>query len=414
MRPSECDKIKKMNKLYIYIYINLVMKIVFYIRFLRGLRSLGQSILFVDHFYHQDYEALSLVKGPLSVCRVEASSTFGLLRRVFKPEIKSLWKKYDEEDPFVLEQVSLLMSWLIDKICLKIELSAVMVPHDNYYWIREFLITCKRHKVSTIVLDKEGMISPYHFISESRRSREFAPPICDYVFVWSNRKKNYWIECGVPGEKIIVTGMARSDLLKTNSKSIVAQRSKKVTIFTYHLTAYIPHEEVAQGLTWEAQRSGMHRVIKQFATSHPEISYMLKCHPQQQDVDDIRASLRGTNNVNVIGGSRLAMNLISESDYVVCFQSTVMIEAMVLSKPIIYAGWSDLEVKLADKLLPFRNIDGIVYVDSEDDFEKALGHLNSEHPIKLYDSAVIDSYLYQPDGKTSERIMDLAVDLCKK
>lgn len=400
------------KNLYFFLYITFIMKLVFYIRFLHGKSELKNTALFVDHFYKQDLEALKLSGTYLQIVPIEASSTFGLLRRVYRNEIRGLWQRYDTESEFVLRHVRNLMGWLVAQLIVRADIKAIIVPNDNYFWIREFILSCRERGLPVVLLDKEGMISPYHFESESLRSQEFAPPICDYVFVWSERKKDFWRKCGVAEDKIYVTGMARSDLLQRQQTFDGQPEKLKVVIFTYALTAYIPHEEAAAGFDWKEQRDGMHEVIKQVALMRPGVEYIVKCHPQQTDINAITNYFGGNSNVTVVGGSSRAMDLISRSDYVVCFQSTVMIEAMILSKPVIYAGWSELENMLADKLLQFRDVNGVKYVNSQQEFLTAMIEMSDEKRSVEYSRNEISKYVHQPDGNTANRIMQLLQTLC--
>ena len=403
-----------MRNLFIFVYLRVVMKGILKFRFLNKLESHRnqKSILFVDHFYNQDFMALKLAESPFQILRLEAQSTLGPLRRVFSSSVRDLWSPYETEDQFVLSEVRMLMIWFLQRLLVKIDLASIIVPHDNYFWVRELLYVCQKNSILTIVLDKEGMISPYHFETESKRSKEFAPFICDAVFVWSDRQKEYWKKNGDSPAKIFVTGMARSDLLSLKENIRELTYVAVITVFSYELTAYIPHDLVRDGVSWKAQRDDLHSASRQFAEANPQLKLIIKCHPQQEDLLEIEKYFSSNKNVEVVGGSSSAMQLIKRSQLIVCFQSTVLVEAMAASKPIIYHGLSDLEISLSGQLLPFDGIDGVTYATSHRELLKALNyHLENPNPVS-YKSDVVSRYIYKPDGNTSARVIDLVVSLC--
>ena len=366
--------------------------------------------IFVNHFYSQDFHALqSRTPAGISLVELPAPYAFSIFRRVFSKQVRDLWAPYDDT-PSSIRRVLYFIVWLpLILLRERRQASVIITPHDNYFWIREFISCAKDVGFKTVLLDKEGLISPYHFNSESKRNKMYAPPLCDDIIVWSDRQREYWISSGAQENQIAVLGMARSDLLFSPPENqLVNGYEKLITVFTYELTAYIPHEYIARGASWRRQRDETHAVIITTAKRNKTIKFIVKCHPQQDDLEEIRREFLDCSNVQVVSGSSTSAALIATSHCIVCFQSTVMIEAVAVRKKIIYAGWSSLEDELGEYLLPFRGVRGVLYCKDSVDFEEQLRLaiadttrlVNSKYPDDF-----VNKYIYQPDGKTSQRII---------
>ena len=86
---------------------------------------------------------------------------------------------------------------------------------------------------------------------------------------------------------------------------------------------------------------------------------------------------------------------------------------MSINKPIIYAGWSKFEEEIQHHLLPFKGINGINYVSDKEDLLEAMERLKSSGEVIKYDIDTVNSYIYSPDGNTSQRIINAIIDICK-
>jgi hypothetical protein len=294
----------------------------------------------------------------------------------------------------------------------------ILVPNDNYFFVRELIDIAHGHGIPTIILDKEGIITPYSFEAESRRAREFTPLVADHILVWSFRQKSFWMEKGVEEDRITVVGQPRSDLLflpPGDQLSGYFDRQRPiVTVFSYLDTAYIPHESVAlNGASWRQMKAETHRIVGELAARHPEFNFVIKCHPLQRDIEDIRSKFE-SKNLRVIGGSSLGNELLARSDLIIAFQTTALIEAMLIGREAIYTGWDPQIRELEDHMLPFGRAKGIVKAESPEALREVANRFLSgnrsdfafsEHEIEKRREFVAE-YLYRPDGHAAERVLD--------
>jgi hypothetical protein len=84
-----------------------------------------------------------------------------------------------------------------EKLFLKLrknyEFDCIVTPSDSFFWLREFIVVAESHGVFTIVADKEGIVSPYDYLTAPSRIKTYYHPISKHFFVWSERQKTFWI-----------------------------------------------------------------------------------------------------------------------------------------------------------------------------------------------------------------------------
>jgi hypothetical protein len=220
---------------------------------------------------------------------------------------------------------------------------------------------------------------------------------------------------GVATAQITVVGQARSDLFHAeqnrNIDDLFPSVQPLIGCFTFDDKAYMPLEKLDQGMTWHRLKTETLDDLVQLAAEHPEYNFLVKAHPQQQDLHWLRQNYERDNLV-VAGGSDIAGELIQRAELIIAFQTTAVIEAMFLKRRVIYTGWDENYNRfLLDDLLPFHKAPGIVAVSSRSRFGEVCrsffkGDFRefefSDEEVRARDRFV-DEYLYQPDGHVCER-----------
>lgn len=374
-----------------------------------------KTILFLNHFFDQDGRALMLANTDYNFINIHTPTLFKGAKIFFREDIKGLNAPYCEENSNMLNEYYFECRLIYDSLQAKFGANLIVTPSDNYYWVREF-IKCAREKgVKTVVLDKEGMISPHHFEAEAERTRNFAPFMSDHIFVWSERQRCYWNKIGASIENISIIGQPRSDLFYREMDFVVdsyfVHKRPLVTFFTYEDDAYIPLELVNnEGLSWKKMKLETQDFLYEMAKKYPEYNFIFKAHPQQTDLDLLQQKYERIN-LRVIGGAAVANELIVRSELIIAFQTTAVVEAMFMNKRVIYTAWDTTTERLEDHILPFHKAPGIVKTYSANKFQDVCNRFfegNMEDFMFSQEEeeqkrVMISEYLYKPDGHVSER-----------
>src|SRR5262249_12830596 len=156
--------------------------------------------------------------------------------------------------------------------------------------------------VPVVVQDKEGVLAPGPLM-EAHLSLVMKnyPPVADRYYFWGCVQRDAWVKAGLDPYRIRVLGQPRSDFFfhpeRFGSKSELGfpEDKKLVTCFTFDADAYLSYGDGGfnLGKPWKRMREEMHAVLKKLAAERPDAHVVVKCHPQSQEQDAIRAELAG-------------------------------------------------------------------------------------------------------------------------
>jgi len=222
----------------------------------------------------------------------------------------------------------------------------------------------------------------------------------------------------VGGKSIEVVGQPRSDFFfkkdkwKTKEELGLSNERRVVLFFTYDSGAYIPLELFRGGFNWTEMRTETHQVIKKLAEENPQIDFVVKIHPQQRDVSSILNDFSNAGrNIKLIRGSSISNQLLVNSDIIVGFQTTVLLEAMLLRVPILYTFWGKCVNEFAEELIPFHKTGGVEIVRSADELRKKIKYyIDTKAPViapyaRENADKFIKDYFYMPNGHAGERTL---------
>ena len=384
-----------------------------------------QTLLALNHFYRADLQALANANNLYNLVVVDAPILFKGAKIHFSQPVIGIQAPYDSEPQENRMRYREECRLIFNRLQQRFHPDLIVTANDNFYWVREFILVAREYGVPTVILDKEGTSSPHAFEAEARRARELTPCTSDHVFVWSERQKTYWQKRDVEADRITVIGQPRSDLFYTEKRHDIDELflsvKPLVTFFSYHDDAYIPEDlALKEGLNWCGMKTETHDEVYRLAQEHKDYNFVVKTHPQQPDLADLQSRYR-LDNLRVIGGSALANELIQRSELIIAFQTTAVIEAMFLNKPVIYTYWDALLPRLQEDLLPFHRAKGILVARSLEEFHQICtrfldGDRNvfgfSEDELKARERFV-NEYLYRPDGHVCERFYSSIEQLVK-
>ncbi len=377
-----------------------------------------KTLLIINHYYDQDIRALELAESEYNLVVIDGPRLFKGGRIYFSDDVMRLRAPYDGTPAAQRGKFHEYSRDIFERLIHRVPFSLIITASDNFWWVREFIEIGRERGVKTVVLDKEGTRSPYAVRGETERIRRLAPFMSDHIFVWSERQRKFWRDAGVSDKDITVIGQPRSDLFFrecTNEIDRFFPKSRPlITFFSYEDTAYIPPAEVApHGPSWREMKRETHDDVARMAAAHPEYNFVVKAHPQQSDLRELQSRYRRDNLV-VIGGSSSANELIRRSALIIAFQTTAVIEVMMLGKPVVYTAWDSHYPRFASDLLPFHEAPGIVVADSLERFRDVCDRFLSGNAGDFqFSSDVIDArarfvydYFHNPDGHVCERFFE--------
>lgn len=384
----------------------------------------GIPVLIMDHNFVQDIDALryAATHKKINLISISFAHLYLLAELYFPIEIRE--GSYQREE---MESCKLDYRILLEKM-LKYwnparRIHCFLTPSDSFFWIRELIILLKEKGVPCIVVDKEGTISPHDMEHFSKNVADFFPLISDFIIVWSQRQKEFWLRTGVPADKILIEGQPRSDFFlhpeRWLSKETLVGKCKRLFLFfTFETDAYSP---IPGDPLWRELRSDVHMEIESFARQYPDHVFVVKTHPQQRDRFQVEQEFArtGLKNIVVLHGAEIARHLIVQSDVIIGFQTTALIEGMLAGKKVIYTEWSSDVRDNLHNLIPFHEATGIDRARSREEFESLLSHIFQNEDFGVNDDTMairkpfIDIFIPNADGKVSERIMNRIMEIVR-
>ena len=379
-----------------------------------------RRLLIINHHFQGELKALEAARAgfpDVALLALPPEPFFTPLVYLFPQEIRCAREPYDAPRFAPLRKEARRLSRTIyDQIQAVYPFEAVVTPSDSFYWLREFIMVCREGGIPVFVADKEGTISPRSFESEPLRISECFPPISDQYLVWSQRQSDFWKKAGVPGERIKVTGSARSDLFV----SMRRKPPENVVFFDFDSDAYINVLDWSR-LAWTGERNwhylraAFRNAAARVAAEFPRIEVILKCHPQQLSYDSHGSRLASVRNVRIIRGAEVS-ELLQRSYAVAGFQTTALMEAALARIPVFYAAWGGLFEAVSKEILPFHEPGyGMTLCRSEDAIvDNVRRAIKAGGSLPPPDAAKLALFFHNPDGNCAKRLIQAALDLSSR
>lgn len=374
-----------------------------------------KTVLVINHLFDQDLRALRLANQHYNLVILDFEILFKSGRLYFS---KPVWA---QRAPYVEEAEQNRVAYfnecrlIFNRIRERWNPGVIVVPSDGFAFIREFIAVAREDGIKTVVLDKEGTISPYAFEAVAKRIRDLCPFMSDHIYLWSERQREFWNKIGVADDKITIIGQARSDLFHVEKNrdidALFPRVQPLIGYFSFDDSAYMPRDKLDRGMTWRRLKTETLEDLMVLAKEHPNYNFVIKAHPQQLDLGQLREQYR-RENLKVVGGARIGNELIQRSELIIAFQTTAVIEAMLLKRKVIYTAWDENYKRyLLDDLLPFHKAPGIVVAQSRDRFNEVcrrffagdFSDFDFSPAQRQAREEFVNEYLWRPDGHVCER-----------
>jgi CDP-Glycerol:Poly(glycerophosphate) glycerophosphotransferase len=389
--------------------------------------SEGRTFVIFNHCYDLDAEALCAADGPHTLWVLDPFQLFTDVGFYFPPEQRDLNCVYGEGA--MRRSIDRFKAGFVHDFARKLRretrLDALITPADTFYYLRPLIEELRALGVPTVVQDKEGTIAPGAMMeAHARTMAERYPPIADAMYFWNETVRDYWRRIGAREERMRVIGQPRSDFFfhparwPTKRSLGLTEGKQLVVAFTYDADTYLRTTEALPERPWKPLRDDLHGALFKLARERPELEIVIKAHPQQIELEEIADELARSapSNVRLMAGASSASHLLVRADVVVGFQSTVMIEAMLTSKPVIYAGWGAAHESHSNALVPIHRSGGCALATSRSDLDRMLraavdGELTPGSDEQRARRAFTNRYFFGADGRVSERVLAAAAEL---
>ena len=320
----------------------------------------------------------------------------GMLRPRIHPEYYSIVGFEDQKVEYreFLEKV-------FDKLLNKINFDAVLSANYVYAWQQEIASLCVNRSIPFIILHKEGMTSKDNYLAHSKSyTNNFF--IGSKILVYNNNMKTALIESEIQNlnkNNIEIVGVPRFDSYFSYRGNI----GKNITFFSFmiedKLRSYDLSLKKIQEFQYQADK--FHLEVMKIALQNRENKLIIKTKSTERYLDYVK-TLANNNNFNnidnlIITETGDTSELIRESFCVLGFNSSVLIEALILERKIITPAFDE---SIVDGY--FDDYPELVnYANTFEDINAHLSDTNEKSLNQNSRKAFLEEYIYKTDGKAS-------------
>ncbi|OGE75943.1 MAG: hypothetical protein A3K06_01030 [Candidatus Doudnabacteria bacterium RIFCSPHIGHO2_01_52_17] len=367
---------------------------------------IGRTI-FVD-----DVKAMAKYSGQIEYVVVHLQYFDQIFRHFFTQETRGLVgeNNYHLSPPDLEGKVRYaeFLRRLLPHLRLKFGIQAVLSGNFNYSIQQELCRVSEYWGIPFIVLHKEGMDIFRDSIASLYGTQRFTGR---KALFYNERIRKDFLQIKLPGlteDNSVAVGIPRLDSYFV--RRYEPPQKKQITLFTIDPSSYFTYlMNDKQKFAAIGERTGeYYRVVMEFALRHPEFRVVIKTKAAKHYADQVNA-IREKHFPNqpmpnlVITNSASPSVLIRDSQAIISYNSTTLIEAMLTGRPVITLDFRDL--------IPgpqwdyFGNHQELAnYVRTLPDLENLLLHPEKPaRPGEAEKAAFLRELIYIPDGRASQR-----------
>lgn len=233
------------------------------------------------------------------------------------------------------------------------------------------------------------------------------------IAVWGNYTKNLLIAENVDASKIVVTGSPRYDKLcelRVNKKKIM----QKIGLSNHkNIIVYIDQRLIQNRIFSEKEAYKYTGDIFKAVLQLPETQLVVKLREGPGKDVSLKLTNRVIKNIKcnneIVVTDKYLYELLDIAEVVIIFSSTVGMEAILLDKPVVSVNFSGFEP------YPYVKSGAVLGCASPEDIlpaiKKSLYGQTTKHLLAEKRKNFIYDHLYKRDGKTSERIANLIIQM---
>lgn len=302
------------------------------------------------------------------------------------------------------------------------------VISGNYVYVnqQEFFKICKEKEIPVFILYKEGL-APKGSFNRSVNKRLYSGKkfVGSDMFFYNSQTKTNLIEANLPGIHVnnsYVVGVPRLDPIfksinEINAFKEVIEKKKSITLFGYYPKQKARRFCNDNDLSYKFERcleDFIHAIIN-FSISNPDWSLQIKFKSDKKSktylsfLEEKVLSAGSPDNIRFT--DKNSVDLISNSEYICGFASTVLLEALALNKKIIIPDTrSFVSLENVDYFYPNTEVASYFNVEKKMtlDFLSGIKNSGENESIK---NEILRHYVHKTDGHSSERVYNILINL---
>ncbi len=305
----------------------------------------------------------------------------------------------------------------------------IILPKYNDDFTLELIKAFDSLSWKTIVYDREGTVN------ENRLRK--VPPIvakmavnCNYLITYNDRHKMFFdrvfklSDLKKPVIKII--GNPASDewfnrFVPKNSFDKLILKNNIISFFAFGEFSYVYDSDYLKGKreVWKSLLTEIHNVLSNHLDSNKEKKILYKRGPKgNRDYWHGSLDLLTRSNAELMLNTANSNQIILNSDIIIAFQTTVIIDAMHTDKIIIYCAWGENYNEIKHEMLDFESyaeMGAILHAKSAKDLKNYL-EINPKN-IKINFKArkeIRELFTNNPDGSVASRFVNWFEKECLK
>jgi UDP-N-acetylglucosamine 2-epimerase len=271
----------------------------------------------------------------------------------------------------------------------------IILPEDTGIGTRPLARLAKTRGLKIITL-QHGTMEDITLYSES---------ISDIMAVWGEDSQEALVKCGVPRNKLIITGMARLDTFSEFSSTARQNVTKslnldpKKRVFVWTPSVFERLRSHGSSLINEELIMSLNRIPSAFN----DIELVVKVHPLDNSTIYERA-----NSMHVVKDFD-TFELLNSCDALLVTNSTSGVEAIALGKPVIFLNFHHVP-----ETIPYTKYGAAIRVTNLHELLNAIKSLQNEEVRKTLEEGrkkFIYRYLYKLDRRASVRIANVIASM---
>jgi len=406
-----CDVLEPMNEQYLSIKgkRNLVIHDELYSK-----RSNSQSKATKVHSTWQYWN-----KGVASEAKVLKKQLYAL-----RTELKKLLKtqEYNFDQVYSKQIINYAFHWLLHfdlpLLVDQVALAKNVIKHSKPSLLISSDVADIRARVFTLIGHQKKIPTlEIQYGSCDESSKEWRFILADQIAVWSQNSRECLLKQGVLDSQMTITGTPRNDSLIVVNPSKVRERRRQLGVSNNSiliLFASTYQQKEYNSFSNPEVNTLMKKAIFNIANEMNGLTLVVKPHPLE-DINETKKLIKSENNIIFANSGDDIRDLIKVCDVFVGLGTTATIDAMIADKLIVCPVfedwiWSDWVINSKATLVARseKELDEIFLSIINGAIDELKSKLSAAKQI------FISNTVYQPDGQSSVRILELAQLISKK
>ena len=368
----------------------------------------------VTELHARDIDILMIGRGLFDFLFQERLSEYLRNARGFGEYALEAYERYGADRQRYLHDCSYIAA--LTKRCFSP--NWILLPKYNDDYTLEMVQAFHDTGWKTVVYDREGTVT--------KKRLELVPPIvarqappCDVVMTYNATHRAFFETvfelADIPKPDIVIMGNPASDdwFQQSSPQRQRIAAGRQILYFAFGEFSYVFDTRYLRDKNevWRALLTDIHETLQEHLRGHPNDALLYKRGAKgNRDYWQGSERLLALENAHLVPSTANANALIVESDVVIAFQTTALIDAMHTDKVLIYCAWGERYEELKDGLIDFERFareGAILHARSPAELRQLLAQPPNEAKMDLVARKRIrESFTTNPDGTVATRFAE--------